>query len=328
MMYHQNGHTKGVAHTVRRGAARLVAGVAMLVAGAAERSAHLVYHIFVVVLSAAVALSFPAIVRSMAEDVLPYWSHIEDDRLVLVSIEIAVAVLLLLLFETMGRRWRDRRCARVARRAGMLCATRSGEYLAGRRSRQLKERQGRGRDLLLIGSTGFRTFAEPDGDLHNVLYSCREAKIMLLDPDSEGARARAKAILHPEVTEERFREQISKSIEFLRRLKEAQKSITLKLYQDPPFLKLAILGDYIWMRHYPSALDVEKMPEYLFQHVQHPESLYTPLYQYFLTRWNDPDIPEYDFDIDALVYRDATGHQVRLEPFNRPRTVPAHAPVL
>lgn len=328
MTYHPNGHAKGLAPAVRRGATRLARSVAVLVAGAAERSAHLVYHIFVVVLSAAIALSLPAIARSMAQDVLYYWSRIEHDRGFLLSIEIAVAVLLLVVFEAIGRRWHDRRCAQVARRAGMLYATRSGGRLAGRRVRRLKERQGLGRDLMLIGSTGFRTFVEPDGDLYGVLHGCREAKIMLLDPESEGARARARAILHPDVTEGRFREQISKSIEFLRRLKGAQKAVTLKLYQDPPFLKLAILGDYIWMRYYPSALDVEKMPEYLFQHVQHPESLYTPLYQYFLTRWNDPDIPEYDFERDALLYRDQTGNEVRLEPFDRSHIMPVDISML
>jgi hypothetical protein len=310
-------------HVVKRSAAYLVGGVA----GAAERSAHLAYHIFVIAVSAAVALSLPAIAPSTVPRILHYWSLIESEKTFILSIEIAVAVLLMVLMEAMGRRWRDRRYARIARRAGMLCAARSGQRFAGRRIRRLKEQQGVGRDLMMIGSTGFRTFVEPDGDLYSVLHHCREAKIMLLDPASEGARARAKAILHPDVTEEHFREQILKSIEFLGRLKEARKTITLKLYQDPPFLKLAILGDYIWMRYYPSALDVEMMPEYLFQHLQHQEGLYTPLYQYFLMRWNDPDIPEYDFERHALLYRDHTGNEVGLEPFDRSRLVPAGAPL-
>jgi hypothetical protein len=250
MTYHPNGHTEKLAYAVRRGATRLAGSVATLVAGAAKRSAHLAYHIFVVALSAAIALSLPAIARSQAQRVLYYWSRVEDERSFLVSIEIAVAVLLMLLLEAIGRRWRDRRCARIARRAGMLSATYRGGLFARYRIRRLKERQGLARDLMFIGSTGFRTFVEPEGDLHGVLHRCREAKIMLLNPESEGARARAKAIRHPDMTEARFREQIWKSIEFLRRLKEAQKAITLKLYQDPPFLKLAILGDYIWMRYY------------------------------------------------------------------------------
>lgn len=328
-----NGHMTRLSHAVGRGVARLVSGVTMLLVNAARRSAHVVYHILIVALSAGVALSLPAVAGSLARHVLFYWSYwslIENEKIFLVSIEIAVAVLLIVLLNAIGRNWRDRRFARIARRAGMLDATPGRGLFARRRTRRLKARQGVGRDLLLIGSTGFKTFVDPKGDLHSVLLRCREAKIMLLDPESEGARARANAILHPDVTEESFREQIRQSIEFLKRLKEAQKAITLKLYQDPPFLKLSILGDYIWMRYYHTGLDVEQMPEYLFTHVHNrvPESLYTPLYQYFLTRWNDPEIPEYDFETDALIYRDTTGHGVRLEPFDRSRIMLADASVV
>jgi hypothetical protein len=291
----------------------------MMVASAAERSAHVAYHVLIVALSAGIALSLPVIARFLARNFLSYWSLVEDEKVFLISIEITVALLLILLLSSIERNWRDRRFSKMARRAGMVDATPAGGLLARRRGRRLKERQGVGRDLMLIGSTGFRTFVDPKGDLHSVLRSCREAKIMLLDPRSEGARVRAKAILHPDVTEEHFREQIGKSIEFLKGLKEAQKAVKLKLYQDPPFLKLAILGDYIWVRYYHTGLDVEMMPEYTFTHSQNPGSLYTPLYQFFLTRWNDPDIPEYDFETDELVHRDPAGREVRREPFNRSR---------
>ena len=146
---------------------------------------------------------------------------------------------------------------------------------------------------------------------------------MLLDPESEGARVRAKAILDPEAAEESFRKQIGKSIEFLKRLTEAQKTVKLKLYQDPPFLKLAILGDYLWMQYYHTSLDVQLLPEYLFKDDQQPGNLYAPLYHYFLARWNDPDIPEYDFDTDELVYRDRSGNEVRRERFHNASLSPA-----
>ncbi len=297
----------------------MVSAVAMIVASAAKRSAHIAYHILIVALSAGIALSLPAIASSLAKNFLFYWSLIEDEKIFLVSTEITVAALLILLLSSIGRSWRDRRFSKMATLAGMLYATPGGGLFARRRIRRLKERQGFGHDLMLMGSTGFRTFVDPKGDLHGVLLGCREAKLLLLDPESGGARARSKAILHPDVTEESFREQIGKSIEFLRGLVEGQKAIKLKLYQDPPFLKLAILGDYIWMQYYHSGLNVEMMPEYMFKHGQNPGSLYTPLYQYFLTRWNDPDIPEYDFETAELVYRDPAGNEVRREPFNRSR---------
>jgi hypothetical protein len=316
---------KRLSHIVRQASGRLASRWAIIVANAAKRSAHVAYHVFIVTLSAGVALSLPALADLSARNFLFYWSLIEDEKVFLVSVEIAVAVCLILLLNSIGRSWRDRRFATMAKRAGMLCATSGGGLFSKRRIRRWKERRGFGRDLMLIGSTGFRTFADPNGDLHRVLLSCREAKIMLLDPESVGARARAKAILHPEVTEEGFRAHIGKSIEFLKGLTEVQKIIKLKLYQDPPLLKLAILGDYIWMQHYHTGLDVQMMPEYVFKHDQNPGSLYIPLYQYFLAKWNDPGIPEYDFETDMLVYRDPAGNEVGRKPFNGSRVEMASA---
>ncbi len=49
----------------------------------------------------------------------------------------------------------------------------------------MKEKQGYAKDIMIIGSTGLRTFVDPKGDLHQVLQNCRNAKIMLLNPFSE-----------------------------------------------------------------------------------------------------------------------------------------------
>jgi len=171
---------------------------------------------------------------------------------------------------------------------------------------------------MLIGSTGFTTFLDPAGDLHQVIQKCRGAKIMLLDPSSEGAYSRAKSIQSPDITMESFREQIAKSIEFLKRLKEVRKDIRLKLYQDVPLLKLAILGDYVFLRHYHQGVDVQKLPEFVFRHQRNPGCLYNPFYQYFLDRWHDPALPEYELETDELIYRDKTGNEVRREKFELP----------
>ncbi len=69
--------------------------------------------------------------------------------------------------------------------------------MAQRKIRRLKKAQGFARDVMVISSTGFRTFVDPRGDLHDVLHNCREAKIMLLNPYSHGASARAQSILDP-----------------------------------------------------------------------------------------------------------------------------------
>jgi hypothetical protein len=135
---------------------------------------------------------------------------------------------------------------------------------------------------------------------------------MLLNPRSDGASVRARSIVDPGVTPERFSEQIRKSVDFLQGLR-AGKNIRLKLYDDAPFLKLAILGDYIWIKHYHPGLDIQAMPEYVFEHDQNPGGLYSLFYHYFLTRWEDPAFPEYDLETHELIHRDGSGKEVSRE---------------
>lgn len=275
----------------------------------------IVYHIAVVALSAGIALSLPTIVSWIARNFLAYWSLIENEKIFLVVVEMALAIFLILFLNYLGASWRDRKVSMMARSAGLVRVTSREGFLAHRRVRWLKEKQGFAKDVMVIASTGFRTFVDPKGDLHSVLRNCREAKIMLLDPYSEGAMTRAKSILHPDVTVATFKEQIGSSIDFLKQLRAAQKNVRLKLYGDPPFLKLEVLGDYIWVRYYHGGVDVREMPEYLFEHNQNLGGLYTPLYQYFLLRWENPDVPEYDLDAGEFVFRDKAGNQVSREPF-------------
>lgn len=277
---------------------------------------HLLYHIVVILLGAAIALSLPWTATFLAGKFLAFWAYVENEKLFLVAIEITAAVLLVLLFNYAADSWRERSLSRMAKSAGLALVARSQGFFARKKLKELKERNGFGRDIMLIGSTGYRTFVEPEGDLHRVLQRCRGAKIMLLDPLKEGAISRAKSIPDPDISPESLREQIIRSIDFLKELKGAQKNIRLKLYQDMPLLKLAILGDVLCLRHYHTGLHVDDLPEYVFKHDHDPGGLYSPFYQYFFSRWNDPDIPEYDLDTDELIYRDRSGSEIRREKFN------------
>lgn len=282
----------------------------------AKNVSSLLYHVGIVIVSAFIALSLPSVVSLAAQNLLAYWSLVENEETFLVTVEIVVAVLLIVALHFAGKNWMDRRLSRMARYAGLVSVTPVEGFLARRRAKKLKEREGIARDIMVIGSTGYSTFVDPKGDLHNVLKTCREAKIMLLDPLREGATIRAKSIPDPDISPEIFREQIVRSIDFLKGLKAGQKNIRLKLYPDMPLLKMEVLGDHICVRYYHTGLNVNKMPEYVFKHDQNPGSLYSPFYQYFLARWNDPNIPEYDLDTDDLVYRDRSGNETRREKFN------------
>jgi hypothetical protein len=279
-------------------------------------SARIAHHILVVGLSAAFALSLPFTVTFIAKNLLVYWSLIGNERVFLTSIEMALTISLIFFSSYISRSWKDRKLSNMARGAGLVFGTSTRGLFVRRRMKKLKEKEGFARDVMVIGSTGYRTFVDPGGDLHNVIKNCREAKIMFLHPNSEGAGARAKSVLDPDITPESLGEQIKKSIDYLKGLRAAQKNIKLKLYDDMPLLKLTIVGDYIWIQHYHAGFDVQSMPEYVFKHDQNTGSLYIPFYQYFLTRWNNPDIPEYDFDTGELVYRDAAGNEARREKFD------------
>jgi hypothetical protein len=275
----------------------------------------MLYHIFIVLMSAGVALSLPVTIKYIAQRMLMYWSIVENEELFLVATEIGTAIILIVFFNTIVRGWRMRKISRMAKDAGLAGVARATALLERRWLKKLKGRQGFGRNVMIINSTGFRTFADPAGDMHEVLQTCREAKILLLDPLKDGVTARARSLADPCVTPEGFREQIIRSIDFLKGLKAHQKNIRLKLYQDVPLLKLAILGDYLCLQHYPAGLNVRKMPEYVFKHDQNG-GLFNLFYQYFLGRWFDPNIPEYDLDTDERVYRDKAGNEVRREKFS------------
>lgn len=150
----------------------------------------------------------------------------------------------------------------------------------------------------------------PSGDLYHVLQNCLEVKIMLLNPDTEAVWARSRTLLLPDVTIETLREQVKQSIRFLKRLKAAQKPISLKLYSDPPLVKLSILGDYIWLQHYHPEFDVQRMPQQVFKHNQNDCGRYTLFYQYFMKRWESPEIAEYNLERDTPVFRGREHAQV------------------
>lgn len=273
----------------------------------------ILYHVVVIALSAGAALSLPHGANYVAQTFAIHWSAIERDRAALIEFEMVMAVLLIVGINGLRRIVRDRRLAEMATRAGLTRVFPTSRTVT--RKQKLKAAQGRAKNLMAIGSTGYHTFVDPEGDLHTVIWKCLEAKIMLLNPYAEAARTRTRALLDSAVTPEALEEQVEKSIELCKRLKAGQKSVRLKLYADPPHVKLAILGDSIWLQHYHTGLDVHMMPEYVFEQNHNDYGLYTLFYQYFTRRWESCEIPEYDLDTDELVYRKPNGNEMRREKF-------------
>ena len=74
----------------------------------------IIYHISILALSAAIALSLPYTGKFIADNYLTYWSLIESEKIFLVFVEIAVAVLLIIFLNFLGRSWKDRKFSKMA----------------------------------------------------------------------------------------------------------------------------------------------------------------------------------------------------------------------
>ncbi len=276
----------------------------------AEVSA-LAFHAVVIGLSAGIAWSLPSIARQF----LAFWSHIEHEKILLLTIEVGVALFLIVISNYLWRAFKNRSQAVMARGAGLVSFFPLHDPGAGRRIRELKQQQSLGRTVLAIGVTGHGTVVDDKAELHALLETCLEAKLILLNPFSEEAARRAQSLSHSDISPDRFQQELQDTIALIKRFRVSGKVIRLKLYSDRPHLRMVILGDYLWLQHYHTGLDVRWMPEYVFQHNPDHHGLYTLFYQYFTKRWENQEIPEYDFETDELVYRARNGGESRREPF-------------
>ncbi len=269
------------------------------------------YHILIVAMSAGIALLLPA----GAKQFLSFWSRVEHDKLSLIAVEMTVAILLIVCLNYVHRSRRDRALATVATGAGLVSFFPRRTSGAQQHIEQLKDEQGTGRTISVIGSSGHSTFVDQVGGLSSVLDKCLGARIMLVNPYSQEASARIQAVNHPEFTLDTFRKEVRHSIQLLKRLKAMGKDVKLKLYSDSPLIKLVILGDYLWLQHYHTDLDIQTMPEYVLRHNRKDHGLYTLYAHYFVQRWESAECPEYDFETDELVYRTRAGNEIRREQF-------------
>ena len=122
----------------------------------AKRFAQISYHVIVVLMSAALALSTPFALSAMAAGLLRAWAFIENEKIFLVALEIVTAVILILFFNHIRRGWDDRKITRMAKSAGLVRATTGKGMFAKRR---MKKELGFARELMIIGSSGCRCHA-------------------------------------------------------------------------------------------------------------------------------------------------------------------------
>jgi len=265
-------------------------------------------HGAITVLAVAIAFSLPAAANYILN---VWWPEVESNANLLLATEIVLASVLALLFNLAKIAWDHRRRVLTARLASLVHARNAGSgWWSRRRERALVRQLPAARDAFVLTLTGYDTFVADDSLLRGVIEKAYEIRVMLVNPIGMGLRQRADS-LPPDVTVLTLHTEIEEVIGYLSTLRRLGKKVKLKFYYEEPFWKLVVLGDYVWVQHCHSGFAVKQQSEYVFalQHREPRHGLYVPFYMVFLNQWNDARHPEYDFDTNELVYRDASGKE-------------------
>ena len=274
-------------------------------------------HGAVTVLAVAIAFSLPGFANYILNE---WWPEVESNANLLLGTEIALASVLALVFNMAKIAWDHRQRVLIARLASLVHARNDGAgWLARRRERDLISRLTTARDAFILTLTGYDTLVAEDSLLRPVIDKAYEIRVMLVNPVGQGLRQRAES-LPADVTVLTLHTEIEATIGVLSKLRKYGKKVKLKFYDEEPFWKLVVLGDYIWVQHCHSGFVVREQPEYVFalQHTEPRHGLFVPFYMIFLNYWNDTRHPEYDFDTNELVYRDVGGRETAREMLGVP----------
>jgi hypothetical protein len=265
-------------------------------------------HGTITLLALAIAFSLPGIANYILNE---WWPEVQSNANLLLATEVGLASVLALLFNLAKIAWDHRRRVLTARLASLVYARNSGSgWWSRRRERALVSQLPAARDAFVLTLTGYDTFVADDSLLRGVIEKAYEIRVMLVNPFGKALRERADS-LPSEITVLTLHTEIEAVIAYLSGLRKFGKKVTLKFYDEEPFWKLIVLGDYVWVQHCHSGFAVKEQPEFVFalQHREPRHGLFVPFYMVFLNQWNDARHPEYDFDTNELVYRDASGKE-------------------
>lgn len=144
--------------------------------------------------------------------------------------------------------------------------------------------------LYILGGTGWDTFGSPQSPLHSLLKEFQgTVRILLLKPGADGFSKRINDLNR---NPKEFERQINDSVSFCSTLiKDQNKSIEIRLYEDEPIWKMIFTDQYLWLQYYDPKKDVDKTPVYTLQtrDTELHSSLYYPLVRVFQRRWRLSD---------------------------------------
>jgi hypothetical protein len=265
-------------------------------------------HIAVTPLAVVIAFSLPTLASYILYE---WWPRVEANPNLLLATEIALASALVLTFNYARIAWDDRRKVNLVNLASLVHARIPGAGWASRwRDRIVVRELPAARDVFVMATTGHDVFVSKDSLLRDVPERTYEIRVMLVNPVGEGLRRRVES-MPADTTLLAFHREIEATVARLADLRKLGKKVTLKFCEEDPLWNLVVLGDYVWVRHCESKVEVRQQPEYVFALLHHnpTQGLYMPFYMHFLNRWNEPRHPEFDFETSELIYRDGSGNE-------------------
>lgn len=291
----------------------------------ADRQAHrlvislrgILVHGVITLLAVAIAFSLPGVARYI---LFVWWPLVESDANLLLGTEIVLASALVLGFNIAKLGWDNRAMVDMARTAALVYTRKAARGWAARwKERRILKRLPAARDAFVLTLTGYDTFIEASSPLRGPLECAYELRVMLVNPIGEALRRRADS-LPPGITVLSLQTEIEATLAFLADLRKRGTKVTLKFYDVMPFWKVVVLGDHAWVQFCHPGVTVGEQPEYVFamQDGNPRQGLFVPFYMHALERWNENDHPEYDFDRNELVHRDAAGNETVRVPLGVP----------
>ena len=280
----------------------------------AEGIHHALAHVVITLLAVGIAFSLPVVAKYI---LFYWWPKVEDNTQLLMITEIGFATVLVLLFNISKIAWDGRRSMHMNKIASLVYAREGRGWTSRRKERDMRKKIASARDVYIMSVTG-DTFSSENSELQKTLDLAYEIRVMLANPYGKGFASRAQSLDDTEAMLEAYRQETEMSIAYLRKLAVVGKKVELRFYEDPPFWKLVVTGEYVWVQFCHDGHEVKTQPEYVFglQHGNPQRGFFAPFYKYFLDQWNDARHPEFNFETNELVYRNGDGNEIRRVAFS------------
>ncbi len=280
----------------------------------AEGIHHAFAHVVITLLAVGIAFSLPVVAKYI---LFYWWPKVEESTQLLMITEIGFATVLVLLFNISKIAWDGRRSMHMNKIASLVYAREGRGWASRRKERDMRKKIASARDVYIMSITG-DTFSSENSELQKTLELAYEIRVMLANPYGKGVASRVQSLDDPEAMLQAYRQETEMSIAYLRKLAVVGKKVKLRFYEEPPFWKLVVTGEYVWVQYCHDGHEVKTQPEYVFglQHGNPQRGFFAPFYKYFLNQWNDPLHSEFNFETNELVYRNGDGNENRRVTFS------------